>query len=338
MAQTKTQQAIAAIEGGSKLKGAVQSLGGEGIIPSNLKVIPTGSLGLDIALGVWGMPRGRIIEIYGPEASGKTTLALSILASCQNMFPNEPPPAIIDAEHALSSDYAAKLGIDLNNCLINQPDSGEEALNLAQSMTENAKIPAILIDSVSALVPQAELDGEMGDSHMGLQARMMSQAMRKLAGAVSRNGTTLIFINQIREKIGVMFGSPETTSGGRALKFAASVRIDIRRIGGVKSDVAGEADLGNLVRAKVVKNKLAPPFREAEFPIIFGHGIGQEVETVTLGVKWGVLELGGSWFKFDNKRLANGRQAIEKLLREDPQYVDGIQQAIIQKVKAYRNG
>lgn len=327
--KSKLQNSIAIIEQKVGAKEIVQPLGGPGIIKKNIEVIPTGSVGLDIALGIMGLPRGRIVELYGPESSGKTTLALSIAASCQNTFVGEPI-GIVDAEHALDSAYAESIGIDTSNALINQPDNGEQGLAVVQSMVEDLKLPYVLVDSVAALTPKAEIEGEMGDQFVGLQARMMSQAMRKLTSIASKSKTCIVFINQIREKVGVSWGSPEMTPGGRALKFHASVRIDIRRIGGVKGGT-GLPDVGNNVRARVVKNKMAPPFREAEFPITFGYGIDQALEAIDLGVKTGVLEVRGSWFNMDGKRMANGRAAMVELLR-DHVYLDELQKKIINKV------
>src|ERR1041385_893474 len=278
----------------------------------DVQVIPTGSLSLDLALGVGGIPRGRIIEIFGPESSGKTTLTLHIVANAQREGGNA---AFIDAEHALDPAYARKLGVNLDTLLVSQPDSGEQALEIAEMLVASNAVEVIVIDSVAALVPKAELEGEMGDSHVGLQARLMSQALRKLTGVVNRSNTSLIFINQIREKIGVMFGSPETTTGGRALKFYASVRIDIRRIETLKD---GTEAVGNRTRCKVVKNKVAPPFREAEFDIMYGEGISREGDLIDLGVAQSVIEKSGAWYTYKSERIGQGRENAKRYLKENP--------------------
>ena len=274
------------------------------------EVIPSGSLGLDLALGIGGLPRGRIVEIYGPESSGKTTLALHAIAEAQRLGGT---CAFIDAEHALDPTYARKLGVDVDNLLISQPDAGEQALEIADTLVRSGAIDVLVVDSVAALVPRAELEGEMGDSHMGLHARLMSQALRKITGSVSRSKTMLIFLNQIRMKIGVMFGNPETTTGGNALKFYASVRMEIRRIGRIKDR---EEVVGNQTRVKVVKNKLAPPFRQVEFDIMYGEGISKVGELIDLGVKAGVVEKSGAWFSYDSTRIGQGRENAKQFLRD----------------------
>ncbi|MGA2578578.1 MAG: recombinase RecA [Bryobacteraceae bacterium] len=291
-------------------KGAVLRLGSGAIVP--VAVISSGSISLDAALGVGGFPRGRVMEIFGPESSGKTTLTLHLIAEAQKAGGTA---AFIDAEHALDAAYARKLGVDIDNLLVSQPDNGEQALEIAAALTASGAIDVVVIDSVAALVPKAELDGEMGDSHMGLHARLMSQAMRKLTGVVSRTGTCMVFINQIREKIGVMFGSPETTTGGRALKFYSSVRVDIRRIAAIKD---GDSVIGNRTRAKVVKNKLAPPFREAEFDILYGEGISREGDLLDLGAAHNLVEKSGSWFSYHGERIGQGRDNARQFLREHP--------------------
>ncbi len=290
--------------------GSVQRLGAGSVLP--VEVIPSGSLALDIALGVGGVPRGRVVEIYGPESSGKTTLALHIVAEASKAGGSA---AFIDAEHALDPGYAKALGVDVENLLVSQPDSGEQALEITAALVNSGAIDIAVIDSVAALVPKAELDGEMGDSHMGLHARLMSQALRKLTGLVSRKNTCLIFINQVREKIGVMFGNPETTTGGRALKFYSSVRMDVRRIGSIKD---GDKISGSRTRVKVVKNKVAAPFREAEFDLMHGHGISREGELLDLGVKHSVVEKSGTWFSFQGERLGQGRENAKSYLAGNP--------------------
>jgi len=287
-----------------------------------VEAIPTGSLALDSALGVGGVPRGRITEIYGPESSGKTTLATHIVAEAQKMGGT---CAFIDAEHAFDPNYAEQLGVDIDELLISQPDTGEQALNITDTLVRSGALDVIAIDSVSALVPQAELEGDMGDTHVGLQARLMSQALRKLAGTINRTKTALIFINQIRMKIGVMFGNPETTSGGRALKFYSSVRMDIRRIGAVKD---GKDVVGNRTRVKVKKNKVAPPFQEAEFDIIYGEGISSLGELIDLGTEHGILEKRGSWYSYDDETIAQGREATKEWLAEHPEECQSIKMGI----------
>ena len=290
-------------------KGAILRLGTKEVVP--VSVIPTGALSLDYALGVGGVPRGRVIEIFGPESSGKTTLALQIVAEAQK---KNGAAAFIDAEHALDPSYAAKLGVDVDNLLVSQPDYGEQALDIAEVLVRSGGVDVIVVDSVAALVPKAELDGEMGDSHMGLHARLMSQALRKLTGIVSKSNTCLIFINQIREKIGVMFGNPETTTGGRALKFYSSVRIDIRRIAAIKD---GDRLVGNRTRAKVVKNKVAAPFRESEFDILYGEGISREGDILDMGVDKRLIEKSGAWYSYNGDRIGQGRENARIFLKEN---------------------
>lgn len=304
-------------------KGTIMKLGDSSDL--HIGVIPTGSLPLDIALGIGGVPRGRIVEIYGPESSGKTTIALHIIAEAQAAG---GIVAFIDAEHALDPVYAAKIGVDVDEMLISQPDTGEQALEICDMLVRSGAIDCVVIDSVAALVPRAEIEGEIGDTTVGLQARLMSQALRKLAGSLSKSNTTCIFINQLREKIGVMFGSPETTTGGRALKFYSSVRIDVRKAESMKKD--GEF-IGNRVRAKVVKNKVAPPFRQAEFDLMFGEGISKEGCILDMGVESGIVKKSGSWFNYDEERLGQGREAAKKSLRENPD----LRNEIEDKVRAY---
>jgi recombination protein RecA len=302
-------------------KGSLMRLGEHANIGS-MPAIPTGSLALDAALGIGGVPRGRIVEIYGPESGGKTTLALQIVAEAQRLG---GIAAFIDAEHAMDPAYAARLGVDIDDMLISQPDTGEQALEICDMLVRSSAIDVIVIDSVAALVPRAELEGEMGDVTVGLQARLMSQALRKLAGSLSKSNTTCIFINQLREKVGVMFGSPETTSGGRALKFYASIRIDIRRIDSIKQ---GTDIVGNRVRAKVVKNKVAPPFRQAEFDLMYGSGISKEGSLLDLGVEEGVVAKSGAWFTYGEERLGQGREAAKEFLREHVDIRNTIESAI----------
>ena len=292
-------------------KGSILRLGSkDAIVP--VAVISTGSISLDAALGVGGLPRGRVIEVFGPESSGKTTIALQVIAEAQK---KGGIAAFIDVEHALDPAYAKKLGVDIDNLLVSQPDYGEQALEITNHLTASGQIDVLVVDSVAALVPKAELDGEMGDSHMGVQARLMSQALRKLTGVVSRSRTCLIFINQIREKIGVMFGNPETTTGGRALKFYATVRLDIRRIAAIKD---GDTVIGNRTKVKVVKNKVAAPFREAEFDIIYGEGISKEGDLIDLGVAQNVVEKSGSWFSYKGERIGQGRENARQFLKDNP--------------------
>ena len=292
-------------------KGAIMKLGDEHI--DNVEVIPSGSIGLDYALGVGGYPKGRIVEIYGPESSGKTTLALHAIAEAQK---KGGIAAFIDAEHAFDRFYAAKLGVDVDNLLISQPDNGEQALEIADQLIRSAAVDIVVVDSVAALTPKAEIEGDMGDNKVGLQARLMSQALRKLTATISKTNTTCIFINQLREKIGVMFGNPETTTGGNALKFYASVRLDIRKSTAIKD---GEKVLGNEVKVKVVKNKVAPPFRKAQFDILFGEGISRVGEIVDLGVAFGIINKSGSWFSYNGTKLAQGREAAKQTLRDNPE-------------------
>ena len=301
-------------------KGSVMKLGEYKAM--EVEAIPTGALSLDIALGIGGVPRGRIIEVFGPESSGKTTLALHIIAEAQKMGGEA---AFIDAEHALDPVYARKLGVDIDNLIVSQPDTGEQALEITESLVRSGALDVIVVDSVAALVPKAEIDGDMGDSHMGLQARLMSQALRKLAGAINKSKTVLIFINQLREKIGVMFGNPETTTGGRALKFYASVRMDIRRIENIKQD--GEVK-GNRVRVKVIKNKVAPPFREAEFDIVYGQGISKEGNILDMAVNLDIVEKAGSWFSYNGERIGQGRENVKKYLEENPEMMKEIEEKV----------
>jgi len=294
-------------------KGSIMKLGADGQQVQNIEAVSTGSLGLDIALGIGGLPRGRITEIYGPESSGKTTLALHVVAEAQKLGGT---CAVVDAEHALDPGYAAKLGCNVPELLISQPDTGEQALEIADTLVRSGAIDVLVIDSVAALVPRAELEGEMGDTHVGLQARLMSQALRKLTGSISKSKTVVIFINQIRMKIGVMFGNPETTSGGNALKFYASVRLDIRRIGAVKK---GDEIIGNETRVKVVKNKMAPPFKQAEFEILYSKGISKIGELINLGVANGIVEKSGAWFSYGNDRIGQGKENARTFLEEHPE-------------------
>ena len=302
-------------------KGSVMRLGDDTRPP--VAVIPTGSVALDVALGVGGLPRGRVVEIYGPESSGKTTVALHAVANAQKAGGNA---AFIDAEHALDPEYARKLGVDADNLLVSQPDTGEQALEIADMLIRSGGLDIIVIDSVAALVPKAEIDGEMGDSHVGLQARLMSQALRKITGALSATGTTAIFINQLREKIGVFFGSPETTTGGKALKFYASVRIDIRRIGALKD---GDQTVGNRTKVKVVKNKMAPPFKVAEFDILYGEGISREGGLLDLGVDTGVVRKSGAWYTYGTDQLGQGKENSRNFLKDNPQLAAEIEEKIL---------
>jgi len=298
-------------------KGAIMKLGEN--THMNVEAISTGALALDVALGVGGVPRGRIVEIYGPESSGKTTVALHVIAEAQK---NGGVAAFIDAEHALDPVYARKVGVDIDNLLVSQPDTGEQALEIAESLARSGALDVIVVDSVAALVPKAEIDGEMGDAHIGLQARLMSQALRKLAGVINKSRTTAIFINQLREKVGIMFGNPETTPGGRALKFYATVRMDVRRIESIKN---GTDVVGNRTRVKVVKNKVAPPFREAEFDIIYGEGISKEGSILDVAVNLDIVNKSGSWFSYNGQRLAQGRENAKKCLKEDKALYDEIE-------------
>jgi recombination protein RecA len=305
-------------------KGAIMKLG-EGSVPKDHPVISSGSLGLDIALGIGGVPRGRVIEIYGPESSGKTTLALHIIAEAHKLG---GLGAFIDAEHALDIGYAKKLGVNTDDLLISQPDHGEQALEIAETLVRSGAIDVLVIDSVAALVPKAEIEGEMGDAHMGLQARLMSQALRKLTATISRSNTVVTFINQIRMKIGVMFGNPETTTGGNALKFYASVRMDIRRIGALKD---GDNIVGGRTRVKVVKNKMAPPFKEAEFDILYGTGISRDGEIIDLGSDMGVVEKSGAWYSFGGERIGQGREAAKQFMKEHPATAAQIMAKVMEK-------
>lgn len=307
-------------------KGSVMKLGDE--VVEDVEVIPTGSISLNYALGVGGFPRGRIIEIYGPESSGKTTLAIHAIAEAQKAG---GIAAIIDAEHAFDRFYAESLGVDVNNLLISQPDNGEQALEIAEQLIRSAAVDILVVDSVAALTPKGEIEGDMGERNVGLQARLMSQAMRKLTGAISRTNTTCIFINQLREKIGVMFGPSETTTGGNALKFYASVRIDIRSSSTIKD---GDDILGRHTKVKVVKNKVAPPFRRAEFDIMFGEGISRSGEIVDLGVEYGIIQKSGSWFSYDGSKLAQGRDAAKRVIQDNPELADELEQKIMAAMKA----
>jgi recombination protein RecA len=306
-------------------KGSIMRLG-DAEIHQDIQVVSSGSLGLDIALGVGGLARGRVIEIYGPESSGKTTLTLHAIAEMQKIGGT---CAFIDAEHALDVQYASRLGVDVNNLLISQPDTGEQALEIADALVRSGSIDLIVIDSVAALVPRAEIEGDMGDSLPGLQARLMSQALRKLTGAIKRTNTTVIFINQIRMKIGVMFGSPETTTGGNALKFYASMRLDIRRIGSIKK---GDEVVGNETRVKVVKNKVSPPFREAIFDIMYGHGISREGEIIDMGVEADIVEKSGSWYSYNGDRIGQGKDNVRDFLKENPAIAQDIESKIREKL------
>jgi recombination protein RecA len=303
-------------------KGSIMRLGAREAAQGEAEVVSTGSLGLDIALGIGGLPRGRVVEIYGPESSGKTTLALHVIAEAQKAGGT---CAFIDAEHALDPGYAKKLGVNVDDLLISQPDAGEQALEIADTLVRSGAIDVLVVDSVAALVPRAELEGEMGDSHMGLHARLMSQALRKLTGSISRSRCMVIFINQIRLKIGIMFGNPETTTGGNALKFYASVRLDIRRIGAIKER---EQVIGNQTRVKVVKNKMAPPFKVVEFDIMYGEGVSKRGELLDLGMQAGVVEKSGSWFSYDGQRIGQGRENAKQFLKDNPEIAVAIEQAV----------
>jgi recombination protein RecA len=303
-------------------KGSIMRLGARQSQQGEIETVSSGSLGLDLALGIGGLPKGRIIEIYGPESSGKTTLALHVIAEAQK---KGGTCAFVDAEHALDPGYARKLGVDVDNLLISQPDAGEQALEIADTLVRSGAVDVLVVDSVAALVPRAELEGEMGDTHVGLHARLMSQALRKLTGSVSKSNTLLVFLNQIRLKIGVMFGNPETTTGGNALKFYASVRMEIRRIGAIKDR---DEVTGNHTRVKVVKNKMAPPFREVEFDIMYGEGISKVGELIDLGVKANVVEKSGAWFSCDSQRIGQGRENAKQFLRDHPEMANSIEQRI----------
>ena len=302
-------------------KGAVMKLGAN--VTMQVDAIPTGSLGLDLALGIGGVPRGRVVEVYGPESSGKTTLALQILAEAQKMGGEV---AFIDVEHALDPTYASALGVDIDSLLVSQPDTGEQAMEICEALVRSGAIDAVVVDSVAAMVPRAEIEGEMGDSHVGLQARLMSQALRKLTGVIGKTNTVCIFINQLRDKVGVIYGSPEVTTGGRALKYYSSVRSDVRRIEGLKDSTG--AFIGNRTRAKVVKNKVAPPFREAEFDIMFGEGISKVGEILDLGVKLGAVQKSGAWFNYGEMRLGQGRDNAKAYLKEHPEIADEIEKIV----------
>jgi len=311
-------------------KGSIMKLGEASKL--DLDYISTGSLDLDIAIGIGGVPRGRIIEIYGPESSGKTTIALHVIAEAQK---EGGIAAFIDAEHALDPNYAKKLGVDIDNLIISQPDTGEQALEITEALIRSGAIDVVVVDSVAALVPKAEIEGEMGDSHIGLQARLMSQALRKLAGAISKSNATCIFINQLREKVGVMFGNPETTSGGRALKFYASIRLDVRKIDSIKQ---GEEILGNRTRVKVVKNKVAPPFKQAEFDIMYGEGISKEGSIVDAGVNAGIINKAGSWFSYNDIKLGQGRENAKEFLRQNPEIYQEIEDTVRKKYGLSKKG
>ncbi len=308
-------------------KGAIMKLG-DNAGNTDIEVIPTGCLTLDLALGIGGMPRGRMIEIYGPESSGKTTVALHVVAEAQKMG---GVAAFVDAEHALDPVYAKKLGVDLEELYVSQPDSGEQALDIVDALVRSSAVDIIVVDSVAALTPKAEIEGDMGDSHVGLQARLMSQALRKLTAIVNKSKTCVIFINQLREKVGVMFGNPETTPGGKALKFYASIRIDVRKADLIKDS---EGAMGNKTRAKIVKNKLAPPFRQAEFDIIYGEGISREGCVIDMGVAYGVLEKSGAWFSYNGEKIANGRDKMRQYLKDNPEIMAEIDGKIREVVKA----
>jgi recombination protein RecA len=312
-------------------KGAIMRLGAEEK-PPEVQVIPTGSLALDIALGVGGLPRGRIVEIYGPESSGKTTLTLHCIAEAQR---RGGICAFVDAEHALDVQYARKLGVKTDDLLVSQPDSGEQALEIADMLVRSGACDVVVVDSVAALVPKAEIEGEMGDAHVGLQARLMSQALRKLTGTIAKSNTLVIFINQIRMKIGVMFGNPETTTGGHALKFYASVRLDIRRIGSIKQ---GDKPIGNRTKVKVVKNKLAPPFREIEFDMMYGEGISKEGDILDLASEHNVLEKSGAWFAWKGERIGQGRENAKEFLKQNPDVAAQIERAVLEKMGIHRSG
>jgi recombination protein RecA len=306
-------------------KGTIMRLGAEAY-KAEVEVIPTGALSLDIALGVGGVPRGRVTEIFGPEGGGKTTLSLQIIANAQRLGGTA---AFVDAEHAMDPAYAKKLGVDIENLLVSQPDNGEQALEITETLVRSGAIDIIVIDSVAALVPRAEIEGEMGDAQMGLQARLMSQALRKLTASISKSKTCVIFINQIREKIGVMFGNPETTPGGRALKFYSSVRLDIRRIGAIK---VGDMDVGNHVRVKVAKNKVAPPFRQAEFDMLYNEGISREGSLLDVALENGVIEKSGTWFSYKGNRIGQGRESAKSYLKENPKVTDEIEETLRKKL------
>ena len=308
-------------------KGSIMRMGDEGVV-RDIKAVSTGSLGLDVALGIGGLPRGRVIEIYGPESSGKTTMTLHVVAEMQKLGGTA---AFIDAEHALDPSYAEKLGVDVDELLVSQPDTGEQALEIVDMLVRSAAVDVVVIDSVAALTPKAEIEGDMGDTHVGLQARLMSQALRKLTANIQRSNTTVIFINQIRMKIGVMFGSPETTTGGNALKFYSSVRLDIRRIGAIKK---GDEVLGNETRVKVVKNKVAPPFKQVQFDILYGEGISREGEIIDMGVNEGFVDKSGAWYSYDGTRIGQGKDNVRNFLKEHPEMAEEIEGKIRAKLLA----
>jgi recombination protein RecA len=312
-------------------KGSIMRLGQKGAI-APVDFIPTGAISLDFALGIGGMPRGRVVEIFGPEGSGKTTLGLEVIAQAQKLG---GMAAFVDAEHALDAAYSSKLGVDLDNLLVSQPDNGEQALEIVEVLVRSGGVDVVVVDSVAALVPKAEIEGEMGEAQMGLQARLMSQALRKLTGVVSKSRTCLIFINQLREKIGVMFGNPETTTGGRALKFYASVRVDIRRIGSIKD---GDQVIGGRTRVKVVKNKVAPPFREAEFDLLYGEGISKEGDLLDLAVERKIVEKSGTWFAYSGERLGQGRENAKQFLRDNPNVTRVIEERVRKELGLLRDG
>ncbi|MBP6491920.1 MAG: recombinase RecA [Clostridia bacterium] len=307
-------------------KGAIMKLGSDEA-KLNIEAIPTGAVSLDLATGIGGIPRGRIIEIFGPESSGKTTLTLHIIAEAQKMGGKA---AFIDAEHALDPEYAKNLGVDVNELLVSQPDTGEQALEICEMLVRSGAIDVVVIDSVAALVPRAEIQGEMGDSHVGLQARLMSQALRKLAGAISKSNTSAIFINQLREKVGIMFGNPEVTTGGRALKFYSSMRLDVRKIESIKS---GDAVLGSRTRVKVVKNKVAPPFKQAEFDIMYGHGISREGDVLDCAAEAKIVEKAGSWYSFNGERIGQGRENVKNFLAENKEILAQIEERLMSNIK-----
>ncbi len=311
-------------------KGAIMKLGDDTGL--NIETISTGSISLDIATGVGGIPRGRITEIYGPESSGKTTLALHIIAEAQRLGGRA---AFIDAEHALDPEYASKLGVDINELLVSQPDTGEQALEICEMLVRSGALDVVVVDSVAALVPKAEIQGEMGDSHVGLHARLMSQALRKLAGAINKSNTCAIFINQLREKVGVMFGNPEVTTGGRALKFYATMRIDVRRVEGIKQ---GDQFIGNRTRVKIVKNKVAPPFKQAEFDIMYGHGISREGDALDCAVEHKIVDKAGAWYSYEGNRIGQGRENVKKYLAENPEILNRIEAQIREKISPSGNG
>jgi len=314
-------------------KGSIMRMGDKGVIP-DIASVSTGSLGLDIALGIGGLPRGRVVEIYGPESSGKSTLTLHVIAEMQKLGGTA---AFVDAEHALDPQYAQKLGVDVDNLLVSQPDTGEQALEITDSLVRSGAVDIVVVDSVAALTPKAEIEGDMGDSHMGLQARLMSQALRKLTGNIKRTNTLVIFINQIRMKIGVMFGNPETTTGGNALKFYASVRLDIRRIGSIKK---GDEILGNETRVKVVKNKVAPPFKQVEFDILYGEGISRQGEVIDLGVKEKLIDKAGAWYSYQGQKIGQGKDNVRQFLKDNPDIYETLQAQIKERllpVKADQN-